>query len=158
MNSGIKYILLMIFLSILSSNTLAQEVKGMISGKILSIDGDPVDCATIYLKGTSISGQTNEKGLYHISAPAGDYNLQISSVGFEKAETKASVIGGRRTKLNVKLKPSTQLAEVIVVGSQLSKVRNSAFNATAVNTQELVNSTKTLSEALAKAPVMKIRE
>lgn len=53
---------------------------------------------------------------------------------------------------------STQLAEVVVVGNQLSKVKNSAYNATAVNTRELVNTTKTLSDALAKAPGMKIRE
>ena len=58
----------------------------------------------------------------------------------------------------VKLKPSTNLGEVIVVGNQLSKVKNSAFNATAINTRELTNTTKTLSEALAKAPGMKIRE
>ncbi|MDE6100898.1 MAG: TonB-dependent receptor plug domain-containing protein, partial [Paramuribaculum sp.] len=63
-----------------------------------------------------------------------------------------------RTKITVKLKPIAQLGEVIIVGNQLSKVRNSAFNATAVNTQELVNTTKTLSEALSKAPGMKIRE
>ncbi len=63
-----------------------------------------------------------------------------------------------RIKLNVKLKPVTQLAEVIVVGSQVSKVRNSAYNAVSVNTQDLVNTTKTLSDALGKAPGMKIRE
>ena len=45
----------------------------------------------------------------------------------------------------VKLKPSTNLGEVIVVGNQLSKVKNSAFNATAINTRELTNTTKTLS-------------
>ncbi len=56
------------------------------------------------------------------------------------------------------MKSSAQLAEVIVVGNPIAKVKNSAFNATAVNTRELVNTTKTLSEALAKAPGMKIRE
>lgn len=55
-------------------------------------------------------------------------------------------------------KKDVELGEVVVVGNQLSKVKNSAFNATAVNTQELVNTTKTLSEALDKAPGMKIRE
>lgn len=69
-----------------------------------------------------------------------------------------TIKAGERSKLNVKLKSSAQLGEVIVVGSQLSKVKNSAFNATAVNTRELVNTTKTLSEALSKAPGMKIRE
>lgn len=100
----------------------------------------------------------NEKGLYHLKAPTGEYVIVVSSVGFEKVETKVNIKSNERVKLNIKLNPVTQLAEVIVVGSQLSKVKNSAFNATAVNTQELVNTTKTLSEALSKAPGMKIRE
>lgn len=100
----------------------------------------------------------NEKGLYHLKAPTGEYVIVVSSVGFEKVETKVNIKSNERVKLNIKLNPVTQLAEVIVIGNQLSKVKNSAFNATAVNTQELVNTTKTLSEALSKAPGMKIRE
>ena len=101
---------------------------------------------------------TNEKGLYHLKAPAGEYVVVVSSVGFDKVETKINIKSKERVKLNIKLNPVTQLAEIIVVGNQLSKVKNSAFNATVVNTQELVNTTKTLSEALSKAPGMKIRE
>ncbi len=100
----------------------------------------------------------NEKGLYHLKIPAGEYVVVVSSVGFDKVETKINIKSKERVKLNIKLNPVTQLAEIIVVGNQLSKVKNSAFNATAVNTQELVNTTKTLSEALSKAPGMKIRE
>lgn len=130
----------------------------MISGKVLSSDGEPIDYANVYLKGTTYSCTTNDKGIYHINAPAGSYTVVFSSVGFEKLELKATIKRKERVKLNVKLKPATQLAEVIVVGNTLSKVKNSAFNATAVDTRELVNTTKTLSEALSKAPGMKIRE
>lgn len=136
----------------------AKGQDGMISGKVLSADGEPIDYATVSLKSTSYHCSTNEKGLYHLTAPAGSYTLVISSVGFEKSEIKIDIVSGQRKKLNVKLKPVTQLAEVIVVGNPLSKVKNSAYNATAVNTQDLVNTTKTLSEALSKAPGMKIRE
>ncbi|MDE6756848.1 MAG: carboxypeptidase-like regulatory domain-containing protein, partial [Muribaculaceae bacterium] len=130
----------------------------MVSGKVLSTDGEPIDYATVFLKGTSVSGTTNEKGLYHLQAPEGEYTLVLSSVGFEKQEVKVTIKAGDRARVNVKLKPAAQLGEVIVVGNSLSKLKNSAFNATAVNTQDLVNTTKTLSEALAKAPGMKIRE
>ncbi|MDE6123336.1 MAG: carboxypeptidase-like regulatory domain-containing protein, partial [Duncaniella dubosii] len=152
-----REILLLITL-IISIGALAQGLSGMISGKILSSDGETIDYATVYLKGTSYSCSTNDKGLYHLKAPAGTYTLVVSAVGFEQVETKVNIKAKERTRLNIKLKSSTQLGEVIVVGSQLSKVKNSAFNATAVNTQELVNTTKTLSEALSKAPGMKIRE
>lgn len=130
----------------------------MISGKVLSSDGEPIDYANVYLKGTTFTVTTNDDGIYHINAPAGNYTVVFSSVGFEKLELKATIKAKERIKLNVKLKPATQLAEVIVIGNTLSKVRNSAFNATAVDTRELVNTTKTLSEALSKAPGMKIRE
>lgn len=130
----------------------------MVSGKVISVDGEPVDFATVYLKDTGFSSNTDEKGLYHIKAAPGNYTLVCTAVGFDKVEAKITLKSGERLKQNIKLRPTTQLGEVIVVGNQLSKVRNSAFNATAVNTRELVNTTKTLSEALAKAPGMKIRE
>lgn len=158
MASPNKCILAVLAICLLSLNLSAKEVTGMISGKVLSSDGEPLDYATVYLKGTTFFGTTNDKGIYHINAPAGNYTIVFSSVGFEKLELKATITAKDRTKLNVKLKPATQLAEVIVVGNTLSKVRNSAFNATAVDTKELVNTTKTLSEALSKAPGMKIRE
>lgn len=136
----------------------AQTMTGMVSGKVLSTDGIPVDYATVALKGTEYSGTTDEKGIYHINAPAGRYTIVFSSVGFEQKELPVEIKDDERVRLNVKLKSTAQLGEVIVVGNTLSKVRNSAFNATAVDTKELVNTTKTLSEALAKAPGMKIRE
>ena len=158
MASPKKYILAVLVICLLSLNLSAKDITGMISGKVLSSDGEPIDYANVYLKGTAFSSTTNDKGLYHIKAPAGNYTIVFSSVGYEKLELKATIKATDRTKLNVKLKPATQLAEVIVVGNTLSKVKNSAFNATAVDTKELVNTTKTLSEALSKAPGMKIRE
>lgn len=153
-----KCILQFVSFWIVSISALAQNNIGMISGKVLTLDGEAIDYATVFLKGTSYTCFTNEKGLYHINAPEGRYTLVFSSVGFEKLEMPVNIKSRQRTKLNVKLKQATHLAEVIVVGSPLSKIKNSAFNATAVNTQEFINTTKTLSDALAKAPGMKIRE
>ena len=153
-----KYVVAVIAVCLLALDLSAKDLAGLISGKVLSSDGEPIDYANVYLKGSTYFGNTDEKGLYHIKAPQGKYTVVFSSVGFETQEIKAEIKPGERTKLNVKLKPAGQLAEVIVVGNQLSKVRNSAFNATAVDTRELENTTKTLSEALSKAPGMKIRE
>ena len=50
------------------------------------------------------------------------------------------------------------LAEVTVVSSGVSRVKNSAYNAVAVDTRDMLNTTKTLGEALAKAPGLKLRE
>lgn len=153
-----RYLASIAVLLFVAVTSWAGDGEGMVSGKVLSTDGEPIDYATVFLKGTSVSGTTNEKGLYHLQAPEGEYTLVLSSVGFDKQEVKVTIKAGDRVRVNVKLKPAAQLGEVIVVGNSLSKLKNSAFNATAVNTQDLVNTTKTLSEALAKAPGMKIRE
>ena len=47
----------------------------MISGKVLSTEKTTVDFATVYLKGTNYGGTTNEEGIYHLQAPAGEYTL-----------------------------------------------------------------------------------
>ena len=153
-----KHCILFFIISVVAFVTKADVPTGMVSGKVLSTDGAPVDYAMVYLKGMNYSSHTNEEGLYHIKAPAGKYTIVFSSVGYEQKELPVDIKADDRVRLNIKLWPAAQLGEVIVVGSQLSKVRNSAFNATAVNTQELVNTTKTLGDALAKAPGMKIRE
>ena len=47
---------------------------------------------------------------------------------------------------------------MVVVSNGVSRLKRSAFNAIAVDTKELQNSTKNLSDALGKAPGMKLRE
>lgn len=150
--------ILVIILLCASLATMAKEMAGMISGKILSTDGEPIDYAMAYLEGTEYSNYSDDKGIYHIKAPAGKYTIVFTSVGYEKKEIPIEITSGSRVKIIAKLKPSNELEEVVVVGNALSKVRTSAFNATAVNTQDLLNTTRTLSDALAKAPGMKIRE
>ena len=134
----------------------------MISGRIISIDNgnkNIVDFATVYLKGTKFGGSTNREGFYHIHALPGDYTLVVSAVGYRTVEKKVSLKRGERIKMNITLVPKEQmLEEVTVVSTEVSRVKRSAFNAVAVDTKELKNSTKSLSEALAKAPGMKLRE
>ena len=49
-------VLLFISLFILSFSALAAPGGTMVSGKVISVDGEPVDFATVYLK-TPIIGQ-----------------------------------------------------------------------------------------------------
>ena len=55
------------------------------------------------------------------------------------------------------LKPSVTELDEVVVTSTMRTVKKSAFNAVAVDTKELHNSTKSLSEALSQLP-NKLRE
>lgn len=147
--------LLLLSIAICSQNSK----EGMISGKILSTEKRIVDFATIYLKNTNYGGITNEEGIYHLNAPAGDYTLIVSAIGYKTAEVKVKLVAGERTKQNVRITPQvTELEEVVVVSNGVSRLKRSAFNAVAIDTKALQNSTQNLSEALAQAPGMKLRE
>ncbi|WP_455672739.1 TonB-dependent receptor [Phocaeicola sp.] len=141
--------------------TLAVQAqqKTMISGKVISKEKEVVDFATVYLKGTTYGCTTNEQGIYHLSAPAGKYTLVVSAIGYETVEKPVTLVSGERNKLNVVIaSKATELDEVVVVSNGVSRVKRSAFNAVAVDTKELQNSTKSLSDALSKLPGMKLRE
>ncbi|WP_373175685.1 TonB-dependent receptor [Bacteroides eggerthii] len=131
----------------------------MISGKVISTEKEVVDFATVYLKGTGHGGITNQEGIYHVSAPAGNYTLVVSAVGYKTVEIPVTLLRGQRVRQNITISPETQqLDEVTVVSTGVSRLKRSAFNAVAVDTKELQNTTKNLSDALAKAPGMKLRE
>ena len=133
--------------------------EGMVSGRILSTEKETVDFATVYLKGTSYGGTTNHEGLYHLKAPAGSYTLVVSAVGYRTVEMPVKLAAGGRVKQNLTITPETQLLdEVTIVSTGVSRIKRSAFNAVAVDTKELQNTTKNLSDALTKAPGMKLRE
>ena len=148
------------FLSACAFSTYAQKPgKTMISGKVISTEKEVVDFATVYLKGTGHGGITNQEGIYHVSAPAGNYTLVVSAVGYKTVEIPVTLLRGQRVRQNITISPETQqLDEVTVVSTGVSRLKRSAFNAVAVDTKELQNTTKNLSDALAKAPGMKLRE
>ena len=147
------------FLLLLISISAFSQHKTMISGKVLSTEKTTVDFATVYLKGTNYGGTTNEEGIYHLQAPAGEYTLVVSAIGYKTVEKPVKLMRGERTKMNVVISPqATELDEVVVVSNGVTRLKRSAFNAVALDTKALQNSTQNLSEALAPAPGMKIRE
>ncbi len=151
--------LLLAFLLLLISISAFSQHKTMISGKVLSTEKTTVDFATVYLKGTNYGGTTNEEGIYHLQAPAGEYTLVVSAIGYKTVEKPVKLMRGERTKMNVVISPqATELDEVVVVSNGVTRLKRSAFNAVALDTKALQNSTQNLSEALAQAPGMKIRE
>ena len=134
---------------------------GEISGQIVSTEkGEKaVDFATVYLKGTTFGGTTNNEGYYRIKAPCGNYTLVVSALGYKTVEKPVSLKKREPVTINITLTPEEQiLNEVTVFSTGVNRVQRSAYNAVAVDTKELANTTKNLSDALAKAPGMKLRE
>lgn len=155
----LKKTLLLIFFLIACLSASAQK-ESMISGRIVSKENkEIIGFATVYLKGTRYGASADERGIYRLKAPAGEYTLVVSAVGYSTVERNIRLESGKRHKLNVDMTGSSKdLDEIEVVSTGVQRVKQSAFNAIAIDTKDLQNSTKNLSEALAKAPGMKLRE
>ena len=131
----------------------SQRQYAVVEGKLISDEKQPLDYATVYLKGTPYGCMSDEQGVFRLEAPEGEYTLIVSAVGFQIVEKKVRLLRGERLVLDMMIQANIlALDEVEVVSTGVSRVKRSAFNAVAVDTKELVNSTKNLSEALMKLP------
>ena len=155
-----SFLVFLAFLFSVSAFSQHGRSGGMISGRVIStVEKEVVDFATVYLKGTNRGATTDEKGLYHLKAAAGDYTLVVSAIGYTTVEKKVTLKAGERIRVNVTIAPQvTELNEVVVSTSAVSRVNKSAFNAVAIDAKGLHNSTQNLSDALAKVPGLKLRE
>lgn len=105
-----KLLIFCFFATLFSVYGQAQDVS--ITGKVIDENGLPIPGASILIKGTSNSMSTDFDGNYQIKAASGG-TLVFSYMGY--ASTQEAING--RKKIDVKLKPSTQsLEEVVVVG------------------------------------------
>ena len=131
----------------------SKKNEGLITGKLFTEEKEPIDFATIYLKGTHYGCTSDERGNFRLTAPAGQYTLVISAIGFKTVEKTLDLINGKHLNFEMLLYTDCiALEEVVVTSSGVERVKKSAFNAVAVDTKELMNSTKNLSEALMKLP------
>ncbi len=89
-----------------------EPVPVNIEGKVTNADGQPLEGATILVKGTSNGTQSDSNGNFSIAADPNS-TLVISYVGYESVEVKP----GNRTTISVQLTPSTETGgEIVVVG------------------------------------------
>lgn len=131
----------------------------LISGRVVSSDNEIIDFATIHLKGTSFGAQTDGKGRYRFSAPEGEYTLVVTAMGYKGVQRKITLNRQERRTLDFTLRPDTkELNAVTVTATGISRVQRSAYNAIAIDTRDMQNTTKNLSDALATAPGVKLRE
>lgn len=135
-----------------------SHVFAWLSGRVMEKDSTAISFATVYLKDTNYGGSTDEKGRFSFKVPVGTHALVVSLLGYEPVKKKITVSRNMKS-LTVVLQPATtELEEVVIQASGVSRVQRSPFNAVAMDTKALQNSTKSLSEALSQLPGMKLRE
>ncbi|MDR1096569.1 MAG: TonB-dependent receptor [Tannerella sp.] len=151
-----KAILIYIFLF---SLTAYSQVRVNISGKVTSTEDETLSYGTVLLKGTSFGGATTADGEYSFDAPAGEYTLVTSFLGYETFQKKIKLAAGKNERLNIVIAPKvSELDEVVVVSSNIKRIKESAFNVVALDVKGMHNTAAEIKDALAKAPGIKVRE
>lgn len=154
----LKHFVVILWMLVATNVSIAKPMTG-VQGKVSVAGEDAAQYVSVYLKGTSYGCFTDEQGTYRLIVPSGQYTMVVSSLGYTTAEQPVDIASGVMTTYNISLESDNrQLDEVVVVSTGVSRVKQSAFNAVALETKELQNSTKNLGEALSKVPGLKLRE
>tara|TARA_R110000868_G_scaffold103873_1_gene285832 strand:- start:1270 stop:1671 length:402 start_codon:yes stop_codon:yes gene_type:complete len=106
---------LLICMLCIFGNVFAQN-KGTITGTVsdLELDNEPILFATIQLKNTSKTTQTNFHGNYEFSdIEPGNYTMVFSFLGYETIEIPVHVTTDEITRVNGELKPKTLAIDTI---------------------------------------------
>lgn len=100
----------------------AQAQNAVITGKVISDVGAPIDVANVVIVELAVSVRTNSDGTYNISIPAARVQgqtvvLRVRAIGFLQGVQSIRVTAGTQTH-NFELKKDiNRLSEVVVTGS-----------------------------------------
>src|SRR5882724_12550244 len=116
------------------SNPLFAQSKE-IRGRVISAEGNqPVQGATVTVKGTKTAVVTDADGNYRITVPANSGTLVFSSIGFTSYEVSIS----NKTELNVTLTQEVKTGDdVVVIGYQTIKRKNVLASISSVGAKDL---------------------
>lgn len=135
--------------------------RGRIAGRVLDTAGEPVEGVTIALKGTSYGATTGTDGNFRLAAPAGSYQLVVSSMGYTPQEVTVTVAGGETMTLPAfSLEQSTQqLNEVTVTGNRSLNERPVAIGKLPIAPLDLPQSTFTVErQTLEQQQVLRVSD
>lgn len=130
-----KFLPILIGLAIPVLAAAQQTIKG----RVTDATGAPLPGATVTVRGTKISAQTDANGNFSINMPANTTRLEVSYVGF-LAQTLSPKAGDNVIVLK---EDDTNLNEVVVTGLATSIKKSNAANSVArISAKELTGSTR----------------
>ncbi|MFM8450484.1 MAG: TonB-dependent receptor [Haliscomenobacter sp.] len=99
-----------------------EDKKAIVSGLVSdAVTGQPVDYATVYVKGTNTATETAQNGRYSLTAPANqDFVLVFTRLGYKEASASIRSLPAKGTiQVDVQMAPSDSDLEIIVTESRL---------------------------------------
>ena len=107
----LKYLSVCILL-LLPLGVSAQQA--FVTGKVRSVSGEPLELATVSIKGTTTATQTNEQGAFKLEVPASrQFILVVSYVGFKQLERTLQLAANQTQNLTFSLEPDPQQLGVV---------------------------------------------
>ena len=131
-----KYLLFLFLFWVGAAVSVAQTQTGSIKGMVIDkSNGDPIDFATVMVRGTHRGTITNDKGIFSIDkVPLGEYEIRITCLGYDSlvvsvkvTETGSSVQKYYLSKSTIELEGLEITAEKIIAQTE---TRVSVINVT----------------------------
>lgn len=145
----IKYVFLLLF--VLSAVTAFAQT-GVISGKVLDENNQPLPGVTVVVKGTQKSTATDGNGSYRLTGVSGTVTLQFSFVGYQTSEKVVNASGN--VTENISLVPSAKnLNEVVVIGYGTQSKKDVTGAITTVSSKDFQTGTINSPEELIQGKV-----
>ena len=99
----------------------ARAQTAVITGKVTSESGQPVEAANLYINELSVSVGSNAAGTYTISVPAArvsgqKVNLRIRAIGLQSQLRSVTIVPGAQTQNFTMQSDVNRLSEVVVTG------------------------------------------
>ncbi|HEY1114995.1 MAG TPA: carboxypeptidase-like regulatory domain-containing protein, partial [Chitinophagaceae bacterium] len=110
----------------------AQNIR--VSGTVKDFKGNPVEGASVTVKGSNTGTTTDTEGRYSVAVPGSKSVIVFSGVGFLAKEETV----GTRTTINPVLNESTNnLEEVVVIGYGTQRKRDVTGSITSVTAKQI---------------------
>ncbi|NVO85811.1 TonB-dependent receptor [Hymenobacter terrestris] len=120
--------------------------KGRVTGLVHDAQGRPMEGVSVALKGTYHGTATDANGQFRLTAPEGNYQLVVSSLGYDLQEMAVRVVAGQTATLPAfaLVAGSQALQEVTINGSRSLNERPVAVGKMAIAPLDLPQSTATV--------------
>ncbi|MEO0070470.1 MAG: TonB-dependent receptor [candidate division WOR-3 bacterium] len=137
MRQALISVLLFLILGVASAPVLTGALNGFIRD---ASSGEPLGYATVELKGTGLGTVTNNKGYFYLGdIPPGDYEVEVSFIGYETIQKKIKVAAERVLTLNLELKLApVELGEVKVTAERARFEREVEVSTKRLDTRQMV--------------------
>jgi outer membrane receptor protein involved in Fe transport len=106
---------LFILLLVITGISKPQSDYTVLTGKVTDEQGVPLPFANVIIKETNNGTATDKDGIYKILARPGEYILEASFIGYEKASQQIKAAAGKTTEINFTLKSiSFEIGGIVV--------------------------------------------